>query len=178
MRSAWSGRGWRSGAEPRPARETRRCRRPSGPAPSPPYPDGLRHLDRVDAELGGGVRQAGWRGRHVATRRRVGWLRLGARRPTLVHVAQVVRVLALVDAGSATGFLRRNPSRGVACRRPSSLSGQPSRMVWLCPIVGVLSHSTDVARRDPGDVPAPAAETFTVTSWTTAFPSMTRLCLR
>ena len=67
-------------------------------------PDGLCQLDRVDAELGGGVHQTERRGRHVANGRLNGLQLLRTRRAAAVDVAQVVRILAEGNAGLATGF--------------------------------------------------------------------------
>jgi hypothetical protein len=69
-------------------------------------PDGLSQLDRADAELGGGVRQAERGGGYVATRE-FDWLHLlRARRAATVHIAQVVRVFAVRDSGLAAGLIR------------------------------------------------------------------------
>ena len=81
-------------------------------------PDGLRKLDRANAELGGGVGEAQRRGRHVGVGRRLDRLQLlRARRATPVHIAEVVGILALVDSRKATGFLGRDSPRGVTWHR-------------------------------------------------------------
>jgi hypothetical protein len=120
--------------EPARARRVRpAARRHAHEAWPPCPPDGLRQLDSADTELRGGIRQTERGGRHVATGRLDRPQLLRARRPTSVHVGEVVRVLAERDAGLATGFLGRDTFQA-ACQKkwrgvlPPARPGPCSRM--------------------------------------------------